>query len=71
MGIRGKDFVMVVADTTAVQQIITIKHDEDKIVPVDSDSPASSQKLIAMAGEPGDRVQVCWLCSVFIVDVVA
>jgi 20S proteasome subunit beta 4 len=58
MGIRGKDFVMVVADTTAVQQIITIKHDEDKIVPVDSDSPAASQKLIAMAGEPGDRVQV-------------
>ena len=59
MGIRGKDFVMVVADTTAVQQIITIKHDEEKIVPVDTDSPASSQKLLAMAGEPGDRVQVC------------
>lgn len=58
MGIRGKDFVMVVADTTAVQQIITIKHDEDKIVPVDSDSPGASQKLLAMAGEPGDRVQV-------------
>lgn len=58
MGIRGKDFVMVVADTTAVQQIITIKHDEEKIVPVDTDSPASSQKLLAMAGEPGDRVQV-------------
>jgi 20S proteasome subunit beta 4 len=57
MGIRGKDFVMVVADTTAVQQIITIKHDEEKIVPVDTDSPASSQKLLAMAGEPGDRVQ--------------
>ncbi len=28
MGIRGKDFVMIVSDTTAVQQIITIKHDE-------------------------------------------
>lgn len=28
MGVRGKDFVMVVSDTTAVQQIITIKHDE-------------------------------------------
>jgi 20S proteasome subunit beta 4 len=57
MGIRGKDFVMVVADTTAVQQIITIKHDEEKIVPVDADVEANSQKLIAMSGEPGDRVQ--------------
>ncbi len=28
MGIRGKDFIMIVSDTTAVQQIITIKHDE-------------------------------------------
>jgi 20S proteasome subunit beta 4 len=64
MGIRGKDFVMVVADTTAVQQIITIKHDEEKIVPVDTDSPGSSQKLLAMAGEPGDRVQVCYIVRV-------
>lgn len=28
MGVRGKDFIMIVSDTTAVQQIITIKHDE-------------------------------------------
>lgn len=51
MGLKGKDFVMVCSDTTAVQQIITIKHDEDKLVPIDS------HKIIATAGEPGDRVQ--------------
>jgi len=51
MGIKGKDFVMLCGDTTAVQQIITIKHDEDKLRPVDS------HKIMALAGEPGDRVQ--------------
>lgn len=51
MGLTGKDFVMVCSDTSAVSQIITIKHDEDKIVPVDS------HKVMALAGEAGDRVQ--------------
>ena len=51
MGIKGKDFVMLCGDTTAVQQIITIKHDEDKLRQVDS------HKIMALAGEPGDRVQ--------------
>ncbi|CAL8470453.1 g9995 [Coccomyxa elongata] len=51
MGIKGKDFVVVVGDTTAAQQIITIKHDEDKLVPIDS------HKLMCLSGEPGDRVQ--------------
>lgn len=41
MGIRGKDFVMIVSDTTAVQQIITIKHDEVL------SAPARKQTLIA------------------------
>eukprot|EP00884_Botryococcus_braunii_P008818 jgi/Botrbrau1/17938/Bobra.50_1s0034.1 len=50
-GIRGKDFVMVVSDTAAVQQIINIKHDEDKLVAIDS------HKIMGLAGEPGDRVQ--------------
>lgn len=36
MGLKGRDFVMVCSDTSAVQQIITIKHDEDKIFPIDS-----------------------------------
>jgi 20S proteasome subunit beta 4 len=43
-GIRGKDFVMVVSDTAAVQQIINIKHDEDKLVPIDS------HKIMGLAG---------------------
>lgn len=51
MGLRGSDFVMLCSDTTAVQQIITIKQDEDKLIPIDS------HKVMATAGEPGDRVQ--------------
>ncbi|GBF93229.1 proteasome subunit beta type-2 [Raphidocelis subcapitata] len=51
MGIKGKDFVMVCSDTAAVHSIITIKQDEDKIVPVDS------HKVFCVAGEAGDRVQ--------------
>ncbi|KAK9811836.1 hypothetical protein WJX72_010995 [[Myrmecia] bisecta] len=51
MGMRCNDFVMLACDTTAVQQIITIKHDEDKLIPIDS------HKLMGVAGEPGDRVQ--------------
>lgn len=51
LGVRGKDFVMVVSDTTAVQQIITIKHDEEKLVPIDD------HKLMCLSGEPGDRSQ--------------
>ncbi|KAG7669992.1 hypothetical protein Ndes2526B_g06367 [Nannochloris sp. 'desiccata'] len=49
-GIRGKDFVMVCSDTTAVQSIVTMKLDEDKLVPIDS------HKLFALSGEAGDRV---------------
>lgn len=49
-GIRGKDFVMVCSDTTAVQSIVVMKQDEDKLVPVDS------HKLFAVSGEAGDRV---------------
>jgi len=51
MGLRGRDFVMVCSDTSAVNQIIAIKDDEEKIVPVDS------HKLFVLSGEPGDRVQ--------------
>lgn len=50
VGIAGKDFAMLCCDTRAVQQIITIKDDEDKLVPVDT------HKLFAIAGEAGDRV---------------
>ena len=44
MGLKGKDFVMVCSDSSAVQQIITIKHDEDKLLPVDDHT------LLALSG---------------------
>jgi 20S proteasome subunit beta 4 len=49
-GIRGKDFVMVCSDTSAVQSVVRMKQDEDKLVPVDG------SKLFAISGEAGDRV---------------
>jgi len=48
--IQGPDFVMVCSDTTASHSIITIKQDEDKLVPIDS------SKLFGISGEAGDRV---------------
>jgi len=50
MGIKGKDFVVVCSDTRAVHSIISIKQDEDKIVPIDS------HKVFCLSGEAGDRV---------------
>lgn len=50
-GIRGNGFVLLCTDTAATTQIITIKQDEDKIVPVDS------HKAFAVSGEAGDRVE--------------
>lgn len=49
-GIKGKDFVVVCSDTSAVQSIVTMKQDEDKLVPVDG------HRLFAISGEAGDRV---------------
>ncbi|GIL63804.1 hypothetical protein Vafri_17806 [Volvox africanus] len=50
VGIKGKDFVMVCSDTSASHSIISIKQDEDKIVPIDD------HKVFCIAGEAGDRV---------------
>lgn len=50
-GVKGNNFVMVVCDTSATQSIVTIKQDEDKIVPLDS------HRLFCLSGEAGDRVQ--------------
>jgi 20S proteasome subunit beta 4 len=50
VGIKGKDFAMVCADTSAVHSIISIKQDEDKIVPIDD------HKVFCISGEAGDRV---------------
>ena len=51
IGIKGKDFVMVCSDTSAVTSVLMIKQDEDKILPMDS------HKLFCISGEAGDRVQ--------------
>ena len=51
-GIKGDGFVLLCSDTAATQQIITIKHDEDKLVEVDE-----GRILMGVSGEPGDRVQ--------------
>ena len=53
VGIGSKDFAMLCCDTSAVQQIITIKNDEEKLAPIDS------HKLFSLAGEAGDRVHFC------------
>jgi len=50
-GIKGAGFVLLCSDTAATQQIITIKHDEDKLIEVDE------RILMGITGEPGDRVQ--------------
>ena len=50
-GIATKDFVVLCTDSVAVNQIITIKHDEQKIFPIDS------HRVMAVSGESGDRVQ--------------
>jgi 20S proteasome subunit beta 4 len=44
----GSNFVVVVADTASVQQIIVQKSDEDKILQLDS------RKLLALSGPKGD-----------------
>lgn len=50
MGVKGRDFVMVCSDTTSKMQILTIKEDEDRILPIDP------YRVMALAGEPGDRM---------------
>lgn len=51
IGIRGKDFAVVAADKYACTSIVRMKKDEDKVLTVDDD------KLLALSGEIGDRVQ--------------
>uniref|UniRef100_A0A804M2A0 Proteasome subunit beta n=1 Tax=Zea mays TaxID=4577 RepID=A0A804M2A0_MAIZE len=51
LGVVGRDFALVAADTSAVQSILVHKTDEDKVMVLDS------QKLMGASGEPGDRVQ--------------
>ena len=48
-GICGLDWVIIASDTAVNRSIFTLKHNEDKIVPI------SSNKLLAATGEPTDR----------------
>ncbi|KAK9510543.1 hypothetical protein O3M35_005298 [Rhynocoris fuscipes] len=51
VGIRTNDFVMLMADMTAAQNIIIVKNDEKKIYPV------SDKIAMAVTGESGDTHQ--------------
>ncbi|CAI9776815.1 unnamed protein product [Fraxinus pennsylvanica] len=50
-GLVGKDFAIVVADSSAVHSILVHKTNEDKIMLLDS------HKLMGASGETGDRAQ--------------
>jgi len=49
--IKGKDFVLVAADSFSTYSLFRLKHDEDKIMEIDKN------KLLALAGPVGDRAQ--------------
>lgn len=50
-GICGKDWVVVVCDTAVNRSIFTLKHNEDKIMSL------NSNKVLATSGEQTDRYQ--------------
>ncbi|KAL1548621.1 Proteasome subunit beta type-2-A [Salvia divinorum] len=50
-GLVGKDFAIVVADTSTVHNILVHKTNEDKIMVLDS------QKLMGAFGETGDQAK--------------
>lgn len=50
-GLVGKDFALVVADSSAVHSILVHKCNEDKVMVLDS------HKLMGASGEAGDRAQ--------------
>ena len=56
LGIRGPKhgFVMLCCDTAATQQIITIKHDEDKLVALDGRTVMALSGERVEAGEGGE-----------------
>ena len=52
-GICGKDWVVVASDTAVNRSIFTLKHDDDKILSL------NTNKVLAAAGEQTDRYQFC------------
>ncbi|GJS76243.1 proteasome subunit beta type-2-A-like protein [Tanacetum coccineum] len=61
-GMVGKDFALVVADTSAVNSILVHKSNEDKIMLLDP------HKLMGASGEAGDRFDLIsiWKLGVFV-----
>ena len=53
IGIVGKDFVLIAADTARARSILVLKGDDDKIMHLDS------HKLLGASGETGDAHQFC------------
>lgn len=51
IAMQGKDFLLVACDAAQAFSVISMKDDEDKILPLDR------HKVLAMAGEAGDREQ--------------
>merc|ERR1712039_635054 len=52
LGICGHDFVIVCSDSNAVNQIINMKDDDEKIIPIDR------YQLLAVSGDAGDRAHL-------------
>lgn len=51
IGIQGKDFVIVAADTVSMRSIVSMKQDYDKM------HKLNDNLLMLVTGEPGDTVQ--------------
>jgi len=51
IGIQGKDFVLLAADTKNARSVVTMKDDQDKMLTV------SDNILMAVCGEAGDTIQ--------------
>ncbi|XP_074641724.1 proteasome subunit beta type-2-like [Tubulanus polymorphus] len=51
IGIQGKDFVLVAADTSASRSVLTMKLDQDKMLKM------NSRQIMLVSGEAGDTVQ--------------
>jgi len=51
IGLKGKDFVLLAADTTAGRSIVVFKKDQNKMYEL------SSKLLMAVVGDGGDTVQ--------------
>merc|ERR1719416_48736 len=51
LGVQGKDFVILAADSSQARGIVVLKADEDKILKLDD------HKMMASAGPAGDRYQ--------------